>query len=266
MFVQRPDARLLSLSFGRGPHTLLALGGWIGSGEVWPELFGHLPHWRCISMDHRGTGASRHAAARITAQAMVDDLLAVADAQQVGRCVLAAESAGAGIALAAVMQQPDRFSGLVLVGASWQAPPVGAMDGFIDALQRDYAGTVQAFVERCLPEPDSEDLRRWGRQILMRASPEHAVELLRYREQLSLRERLGQVCLPVLLVHGERDTVSPPSESQALARLLPDAELQLLPGLGHVPILSAPTLVARLIENRFVNAELQAACKSPRSP
>jgi pimeloyl-ACP methyl ester carboxylesterase len=266
MFVQRPDARLMSLSFGRGPRTLLALGGWIGSGEVWFELFGHLPDWRCVSMDHRGTGASRHGATRITAQAMVDDLLAVADAQQVGRCVLAAESAGAGIALAAVLQRPERFSGLVLVGASWQAPPAGAMDGFITALRQNYAGTVQAFVERCLPEPDSEDLRRWGRQILMRASPEHAVELLQYRAELALRDRLGQVCLPVLLVHGDRDVVSPPAESQTLARLLPDAELQLLPGLGHVPIMTAPALVARLIESRFVNAELRAACKAPSSP
>jgi hypothetical protein len=30
MFVHRPDARLLSLSFGQGPLTLLAVGGFAG--------------------------------------------------------------------------------------------------------------------------------------------------------------------------------------------------------------------------------------------
>jgi len=81
MFVHRPDARLLSLSFGQGPLTLLALGGWVGSGEVWHELFGHLPHWRCVSFDHRGSGVSTHSGP-ISIDTMVDDLFAVADAQQ----------------------------------------------------------------------------------------------------------------------------------------------------------------------------------------
>lgn len=82
-------------------------------------MFGQLPHWRCISVDHRGTGASTHTGP-ITVKAMADDLLAVADAQHVvGPCVLAAESAGAATALQAVLRAPERFAGLVLVGASW---------------------------------------------------------------------------------------------------------------------------------------------------
>ena len=116
MFIQRPDARLHTLSFGQGPITLLAAGGWVGSGEVWHDLFGQLLHWRCISVDHRGTGASTHSGP-ITVEAMADDLIAVADAQRVGTCVLAAESAGAAAALQAVLRAPQLFTGLVLVGA-----------------------------------------------------------------------------------------------------------------------------------------------------
>ena len=56
MFVHRPDARLFSLSFGQGPVTLVALGGWVGSGELWHELIGHLPDWRCVTYDHRDSG------------------------------------------------------------------------------------------------------------------------------------------------------------------------------------------------------------------
>lgn len=50
-------------------------------------------------MDHRGSGASTHSTSPITLEAMVDDVLAVMDAQGIDRCVLAAESGGAGVAL-----------------------------------------------------------------------------------------------------------------------------------------------------------------------
>ena len=253
MFVHRPDARLLSLSFGQGPLTLLALGGWVGSGEVWHELFGHLPHWRCVSFDHRGSGASTHSGP-ISVDAMVDDLFAVANAQQVGRCIVAAESAGAGVVLEAALRQPDRFAGLVLVGASWLRPAPGSQDSFIAALRADHDAALRGFAQACLPETGSADLQRWGLQILRRSSLQHAIELLQCRSALQVQDRLAELRLPVLVVHGTADVISAPADAVALAAGLPDAELRLLDGLGHVPILSAPATVARLIDARFMPA------------
>lgn len=247
MFIRRPDASLFTLSFGQGPFTLLALGGWVGSGELWHDLFGHLPHWRCVSYDHRGTGASTHTGP-ITVDAMVDDLLAVADAMQVGRCVLAAESAGAGIALEALRRQPGRFEGLVTVGAGWTRAAPGSQDAFIAALQRDHEGTLRAFVDGCLPEPDTADLRRWGLQIVSRAPLAHAIELLQCRQTLDVQDHLASIRVPTLVVHGALDRISPPADSRRLAAILPDAELHLLAGLGHVPIVTAPQRVAALID------------------
>jgi pimeloyl-ACP methyl ester carboxylesterase len=251
MFVHRPDARLSSLSFGRGPATLLALGGWVGSGEVWLDLFGHLPDWRCVTYDHRGSGASMHSGSPITVAAQVDDLFAVMDAQGVERCILGAESSGAAIALEAVLRAPHRFDGLVLVGASWGRPPAGALDGFIARLEADYDAELKLFIDRCLPEADSDDLRRWGLHILRRAPAQHAIELLRCRSELTAHDHLRDIALPALVVHGELDVIVPPSSSRALADALPDARLHLLAGLGHVPILTAPALVAGLIRRRF---------------
>ena len=258
MFVHRPDARLLSLSFGQGPLTLLALGGWVGSGEVWHELFGHLPHWRCVSYDHRGSGASTHSGP-ISIDTMVDDLFAVADAQQVGRCIVAAESAGAGVVLEAALRQPQRFAGLVLVGASWTPPAPGSQDSFIAALRADHDAALRSFAQACLPEVGSADLQRWGLHILRRAPLEHAIELLQCRSALQLQDRLAELRMPALVVHGTADAISPPAEAKALAASLADAELHLLEGLGHVPIFTAPATVARLIDARFTQATLAVA-------
>jgi len=249
MFVHRLDARLFSLSFGQGPLTLLAPGGWVGSGEVWHALFGHLPHWRCVSFDHRGSGASTHSGP-ISIDAMVEDLFAVADAQQVGRCIVAAESSGAGIVLEAALRQPQRFAGLVLVGASWLRPAPGSQDSFIAALRSDHDAALRGFVQACLPEPGSADLQRWGLQILRRAALQHAIELLQCRNALQVQDRLAELRLPALVVHGTADVIAPPADARRLAAGLPDAELQMLDGLGHVPIFSSPATVARLIDRR----------------
>jgi pimeloyl-ACP methyl ester carboxylesterase len=259
MFVKRPDASLLSLSFGRGTQTLLAMGGWIGSGEVWHDLFGYLPYWRCVSVDHRGTGASVQSSTPITLDAMVADVIAVMDAQGIDRCVLAAESSGAGVALEVALKIPERITGLALVGASWRRVAPTHFDHFIDALRRDFDKTINAFAISCVPEADGEDAKRWGYQILRRATLQNAIELLHCRAAFTLEDRLAQMRIPMLLIHGALDVVSPPADSRLLATYLADVELHILPGLGHVPIVTAPAAVARLIEQRFDNVLMRAA-------
>lgn len=44
---------------------------------------------------------------------------------------------------------------------------------------------------------------------------------------------IGQVRGPILIVHGERDTLIPPSHSESLKRLAPQASLLRVPGAGH---------------------------------
>lgn len=247
MFIARPDAELHVLSFGQGPLTLLAVGGWIGSGEVWLELFDHLPHWRCVAIDHRGTGATTHRGP-ITLETMADDVLAVADALGLQSCVLAAESAGAAVALRAVQKAPARFLGQVLVGPAWQRTEPGSQDGFIAQLHRDYPATLRAFVDACLPETPRPELRRWGLQILMRADVADAVALLGCRHEAARVEELPALALPTLLLHGTKDHIVPLSASRQLAAHLPQCELQELPGLGHVPIVTEPRDLAARID------------------
>jgi pimeloyl-ACP methyl ester carboxylesterase len=249
MFIDVPDARLLALSFGDGPRTLLAIGGWIGPGELWLETLGRLAgRWRCITYDHRGTGASTCGADPIRLSDLVDDLFAVLDAQGVGRCVLAAESAGAAVAMQAILREPNRFDGLVTVGGNWLRPVAGQHDALIAGLRADFARTIGAFVDRCLPEAGSGPYRHWGRQMLMRSNPEHAVQLLRCKSELTVQDRLHELRLPALLLHGSLDAVVPPPLSTRLSQALSGSRLRILEGFGHVPTVTAPELVAAEID------------------
>ena len=72
-------AQLWTVAFGPGDGpAFVAVGGWIGSWELWAGPFGVLSaRWRVVGFDHRGTGATVSSAASITHERLVDDIFVV---------------------------------------------------------------------------------------------------------------------------------------------------------------------------------------------
>jgi magnesium chelatase accessory protein len=70
----------------------------------------------------------------------------------------------------------------------------------------------------------------------------------------SLRSRMGSVRNPVLLLHGESDPAIPLAWAREAQSWLPDARLDVLPGLGHLAHEEAPEKAAALIA-AFLAAE-----------
>ena len=64
--------------------------------------------------------------------------------------------------------------------------------------------------------------------------------LLGRKEQESL---LPQIKCPALVITGELDTWSPPAQHEAIAAAIPDSELVIVPGAGHMLPLEAPDAV-----------------------
>ncbi|MDZ7733725.1 MAG: alpha/beta fold hydrolase [Acidimicrobiia bacterium] len=62
---------------------------------------------------------------------------------------------------------------------------------------------------------------------------QHAVAVIATGDR---SQQLRQLDVPTLVVHGDGDLAIAPDGGEALARLIPDAELLRLPGAGHRPI------------------------------
>ncbi len=63
----------------------------------------------------------------------------------------------------------------------------------------------------------------------------------------SLRERLGGVRVPTLVVWGAADRMIPPAHGRAYARAIPGARLHVIDGAGHLPQLEAPDELLELV-------------------
>jgi pimeloyl-ACP methyl ester carboxylesterase len=118
-FLDIDGNKVFALSFGKGPRTFLAHSGWIGNFEDWIAVLAPLSEtWRTVVYDHRGTGETPVPVEKITDEALVDDVFRVMDALGIDRCVLGGFSRGSVTALRAVVRDPARFEGLVLMNGT----------------------------------------------------------------------------------------------------------------------------------------------------
>jgi pimeloyl-ACP methyl ester carboxylesterase len=251
MFVDRPEVKLFASKSGPGhAPAIVAIGGWIGSSELWLEPLAALSDaYMTISYDHRGSGLSSCNADSITFANLIDDAHAVLDAYGIQRCVLAAESAGAQTALALAARSPTRVSHLVIVDGMYNRGIDLESDPFLQGLQSQYSATLEHFVQLCVPELDCEHIKSWGRKILARATPDAAIALRIIGSATDISQDLTAIQQPTLILHGSDDRIVPLEIGRALAKTLRNAEFVVLEGCGHVPTLTQPMRVAEAIRD-----------------
>lgn len=250
MFHRVGDRLVHSLSFGDGPGTLLGVAGSFANWEIWAPVFERLsPRWRVVGLDHDGVGQTKVDPEQITHERQLETVLSVLDAQDIERCVIVGDSNNAALAIEAVLARPDRFAGLGIVnGHAWGFDFSDARR-FAAGLREHFETTLDFFVRMVFPEPDSEHLQVWLSDIIRRTGPEAAARIVESYFDIDLRPRLGEVALPAMVVHGVLDALSPTAgeDAEELARLL-DADLRLIEGAGHLPLLSRPDEVAGHLE------------------
>jgi len=95
-------------------------------------------------------------------------------------------------------------------------------------------------------------VKRWARNILLRAEPEQAARIIEmWRDEDVPDVDPRQIDIPTLILHGTADAIVPIERSRSLVKLLPNAELVEFDGSGHVPTMTRPHEVADAIRRRF---------------
>ena len=125
------------------------------------------------------------------------------------------------------------------------APPPTPLD--TTSVRADYLAYVAAFVDACVPEPDSEHLRRWGRQILpARRSGGRGPAPRDLRRRVRRAGPLGRHSPDPRGARRARRRRTL-GVGQAVAAAIADAELVVIAGAGHVPTVTRPREVVDAI-------------------
>ena len=191
---------------------------------------------RLVQVDLPGHGRSA-GAGRAALPEYAAVVLGLLDALGLDRVVLFGHSMGGGIALALALAAPERLAGLVLTSTSAKlgaAPPVLRQ---IREAPETLPELMGPFI--CAPGAPAEIVER-SVAMLVEAGPELLAGDLEACEIPDHRPRLAEIQVPALVVTGRQDLLTPPADAEHLAAHLPDAELRLIEGAGHMVMIETP--------------------------
>ena len=251
----------VSLAGDESAPPLVLLHGLAERRQVFDRLVPLLaPRVRVVAIDLPGFGASPPLPGGGFDLGVVCKLVEAAIAELgLERPAMLGHSLGGGVAVRYAAERPGALraltliapAGLIATGAvrpSWRHPRLHAFGRLvlriaIPAIVASRGLRERAFA-RVVGDPAALDAAL-ARELLMgaaqgRSTPAAGIEIV----YAGLRDRLGALTLPALVIWGERDRVVSSRYAEPLRDGLPDGRLLLLPRAGHVPMSEAPGEVA----------------------
>jgi pimeloyl-ACP methyl ester carboxylesterase len=262
--------RVHVIEVGEGPPVMFLHGSSTSSLSLLP-LLERLEGVRAIAVDRPGFGLSEAVHVprerfREAAIAFVDEVVAELGLQT---SALAGNSMGGTWALWYALARPDRIRRLVLIGSAPLLPgtrppaPLRLMATPVvgDLLTRAVKPNAKMLVRLMASVGEADTIVRYpdliealvagGRDPV--ASTVNLAELragispFGFRRSLLVHpDELRQLTVPALVLWGDHDPVGGVEVAQANARLIPEAQLEVLPA-GHVPYLGNPERVSELL-------------------
>ncbi|RIH83886.1 2-hydroxy-6-oxononadienedioate/2-hydroxy-6-oxononatrienedioate hydrolase [Meiothermus luteus] len=246
----------------------LLIHGLGDDADSWRRVFPLLMRrGRVIAPDLPGFGRSGHPRRAYTLGFFAKTLTALLERLELSQAVLVGSSMGGAVALRMTLRWPERVARLVLVGG----PPMGGrpsklqllflIPGQGERLYNRLRASQEAAYEslrpyyanlEALPAEERAFLRErvwdrvWSdeqRRAFFSAFRWMALERL----WTPSAAQLASLDKPTQVVWGEQDGIIPAEAGQRLARLIPGARFQVIPGAGHLPHQERPEELAQLV-------------------
>jgi pimeloyl-ACP methyl ester carboxylesterase len=265
--------RLEVQTYGRGDLPIVIANGLGGTLLAWAPLLRALEHRvRFVSWDYRGLYRSGRPALpeHVRVAHHVADLSAVMDATGVDQAVLAGWSMGVQVCLQATVDMPERVRGLVLVNGNYgrifdTAFHHGIWRHVLPVLNRlgqRWAPALPPLVNLVTHHPWFLPLMTRLRLIDERLDREVFLAIARGFRDLDFRiylrmldhmhehdgePLLERIRVPLLLVCGQRDAMTPASVRHVFEKHVRHAEVFLVPNGTHYSLIEYPEMVCNRV-------------------
>jgi pimeloyl-ACP methyl ester carboxylesterase len=231
---------------GEGLPLVFIHGFPLSRGAWSKQVDAFQPKFRVIAPDLRGFGESGSSMGPVFMSRYAEDIRALLMHLGTGPVILVGHSMGGYVALAFAKACPELLRGLVLVGtkAGADAPEVAAARrATAEKVRKEgIAPVVESMAPKMLSAGNTDaGMAQSIRDLMQPASQEGVIgALLGMAERPDAGDWVGTIRVPTLVVTGVDDILILPSESEALAKAIPDAHLTLIPRAGHLVAFEQP--------------------------
>jgi 3-oxoadipate enol-lactonase len=228
---------------------IVLIHGFPFSHEMWdPQIEALQKRFRVIAYDLRGHGKSGVDDGQYTLEFFVDDLLGLLDYLGIERAVLCGLSMGGYIALRAIERNPERVRGLILADTQARADSNAAKLRRATAIKSVKAMGVRAYAEDFVKSvfapqtltSNKVEVEKIKRIIQSNSSLGICGASLALASRTDTTEALPSIKIPTLILAGEHDTLTPPSASHEMHKMIPNSEIHVIPNAAHLSNLENP--------------------------
>lgn len=244
------------LERGTGDDTLVLLHGIGGRAEVWePQLEAFSSRYRVVAWCMPGYGGSPPLA-KMTFPALAESLSMLVDRLDAQRIHLVGHSMGGMVAQEFLRHRPARLASVCLYATN----PGIARPETPEAEETARARAEEFFRRRVGPIDGGMSMREMAASLLDRLLAANAPESARiaavesvsavppdvYRQAMQIflafdgTDVVPNIRLPTLVIAGGEDVTMAPAVVEAMARQIPGARYELIPGVGHLANLEDP--------------------------
>ncbi len=228
------------------PRTVVFLHGAGGTHHTWRDQWAGLKGTaRIVVPDlpgHGGSGGGPRESIEAYAS-WAGDFVREAG---IGKFILAGHSMGGAVALQAALNGIPGLEALILAGtgAKLKVSPV-----ILEGIASRFREFAPELVEWMMARATGPDLREdVTRDILSTRASTYAADF-KACDAFDVRERVGEIRIPALLVFGDDDRLTPLRYGEYLARNLPGAVLKIVRDAGHVAMLEKAAEVNGVIRS-----------------
>jgi 3-oxoadipate enol-lactonase len=236
----------------RGSAPLVLLHGFPLDRHLWDDVLTLLEDtFDVINPDLRGFGNST---IMIDAPNSMDDyasdIAGLLDQLNISKAAIVGHSMGGYVALAFTRLYPDRVSGLGLVSSQVLADAPERKEGRYKSAADVAANGIGSVVEAMTPKFTSDKkLQEYARASMERQQPDAYIGALKaMAERMDSTPLLSSFNFPVVIIHGDADSLIPIDRAREVKAALPQAHLVEIPGAGHMPMMEATEKTAEALK------------------